>query len=142
MPEAERLALNDDGTVEIAWEGREPFMLRRPNIGQYRQLVEAFDRQRAAAQALVVDGSLSDADLLGTAEEPGPFLVFYPQVFSMLADVTVAPEELPLWCQTAAVFMELRDHWRENPLDRGRRTTTPLLDSLTTTPTTPTTTSP
>lgn len=123
MPAVERFAPNfEDGTVTIAWSGQDPIILRRPKVGEYRHLVGLHDAARAAVTVLADEaGNVSDAAMLGTDEEPGPFLLLYPEVFRTLGGVDVTPGDLPLWASAAQLFMDLRAHWREIPLDLGSR---------------------
>lgn len=129
------LDLRPDGTVVIR-DGSREWVLRRPTIGEWRDLVEAteaVDDERNRIAGLIDDQGepVAVAErlrqinrlLLGTkATETEParapaYARAMSETLAVLGGYAIAPEDLPSWCSQSDALTAIIGHWRAVPLD-------------------------
>lgn len=139
---AEDFVLHRDGTVTIVVND-EPYRMRRPKLGEYVELVEAFEE----ANDQILNGVVDDeADIDPETDEPrrrkltgresqgsdAPFVCWFERIIHDLSDREPSFEraDLPPWSIMGNSVDLVVRHWRTVPLAHGSQTT-PNNDALT-----------
>lgn len=129
------LDLRPDGTVVIR-DGVREWVLRRPTIGEWRDLVEqteAVDARRNEIATAVDDQGVElpiarrldmiNRLLLGTRAtevepaRPPAYAQAMSQTIAVLDGADVDPIDLPSWCSQSDALTAIIGHWRAVPLD-------------------------
>lgn len=124
------LDLLPDGTFAVR-DGQREWRTRRPNIGEWRTIVEAI--QTVDARANEIEAIADEAQrvrergdfLYGVGDVLPPYLTVMAQILSTLGDGPVEPSSLPVWCASGRPFPQILGHWRAVPLDLSSPTTVP-----------------
>lgn len=114
---ADKIRLNDDGTITLPWEGVE-VTLRRPGLGAFKAL-----RLAAAEMTTRVNEAVDEQE---DAEDVAETLIldWWRLCFARLGPADfVVPDDLDAWPVWAVygqgVVASMIGHWRAVPLDRG-----------------------
>lgn len=114
--DADRVDAKPNGIVEFVLSG-ETYTLRRPTVGQLRSfeesLTEVADRTKEA-----------DPD-----KQTAALFDWWRSVFLAVGSkpLTLDDDDLPPWMPTAALIVELRQHWRSVPWGPGGQPTTRMM---------------
>lgn len=110
--------LRNDGTVCLQFDENKTVNLRRPTLGEYRLLIEAIERVRSEASAVVND----EADVTTVDKLNDLVLDWFRLVFKTLGDGELPGEDdMPAWVLNSELPRDLIDHWQKVPSRRGVR---------------------
>lgn len=118
------MQLNDDGTIKLELGDGRTYVLRRPRLGEYRQLKTKLNEgladmnARAKELASVASGEMP----VGDWDDGSQFLVeWVTTAIELLSGVAAPdPDEWPAWLGSNGKLPgQWMAHWREVPLDHG-----------------------